>query len=169
MTIIKLILRCTGINFCWHTYILFLSGIGAVGSPACVWTSPRHLHEHHSESSPGRFGSPPAAVAPVAWLTPKTAVRWPTRTVNLSLEVAPCSADVSLMFTWDRPWQGAGRSHKHTRPTWALRVPVRRKSTKIAQVHVSKRAKLSIQFFFPQRLKQSQSGWQFFCRLNLNS
>lgn len=53
-------------NFCGHTYILFLSGTGAVGSPACVGTSPRHSQEHHTESSAGKFGSPPAAVAAVS-------------------------------------------------------------------------------------------------------
>lgn len=45
------------------THVLFLSGTGAAGSPACVGTSPWHLHWHRPESGAGRFGSPPP-VAP---------------------------------------------------------------------------------------------------------
>lgn len=50
---------CLDAEFCLYTYVLFLSGTGAVGSPACVGTSPWHLHWHRPASGAGRVGSPP--------------------------------------------------------------------------------------------------------------
>lgn len=57
------VFMCDEVSVCRYTHMLFLSGTGAAGSPACVGTSPWHLHWHRPESGAGRVGSPPPAAA----------------------------------------------------------------------------------------------------------
>lgn len=57
-------------KWCRITYALFLSGIGAAGSPAFVGTSPWHLHWHRPESCTGKVGSPPPPSSPPAAAAP---------------------------------------------------------------------------------------------------
>lgn len=87
-----------------------LSGTGAAGSPACVGTSPWHLHWHRPESGAGRVDSPPAAPSYRPQTGPQKHAERPTRRwprawpLEWSLQRAAAPA-----LCGERPWRGAAR------------------------------------------------------------